>query len=264
MPKLADHHAASVVKILYLGDSGVGKTGSLVSLVKAGYKMHILDMDNGLDILLAFVKKDCPDLINNVDYESYRDGYKATAIGPTVDGVPRAYVNSLKAMTEWPVDKTKPSEWGPDHIFVIDSFTGLSKAAFEWAKGMNPSAKDPRQWFHQAQQALENILSLLTSPAFKSNVIITAHVVLQDGPDGSTRGYANSIGKALGPIIPTYFNTMLLAKSQGIGKSVKRTIETAPTTLLDLKNPVPFKIEQTYPLETGLSTIFATLKETQQ
>mgnify|MGYP001496439716 CR=1 FL=1 len=50
MTSLADHHASSLVKMLYIGDSGTGKTGSLVSLVDAGYKVHVLDMDNGLDV----------------------------------------------------------------------------------------------------------------------------------------------------------------------------------------------------------------------
>jgi hypothetical protein len=260
MPSLEDHHSGQFAKLLYLGDTGTGKTGSLVSLVAAGYKLRVLDFDNGLDVLKAFVKRDCPQNLKNIGYVTVRDKYKAGAIGPMVDGIPKALVNATKLLNKWE-DDTIPAEWGPDTIFVMDSLTGLGKAAFEWAKGMNPGAKEPRQWYHQAQQAVDNVLALLTSEAFHANVIIIAHVQLVTKPDGSTRGYANTIGKALGPMIGTYFNTMILAESNVIGSNVKRTISTAPTSILDLKNPTPFTIEKTLPLESGLATIFNKLKE---
>jgi hypothetical protein len=260
MPKLTDHHSGKFTKLLYLGDSGTGKTGSLTSLVKAGYQLRILDFDNGLDVLKEFVKRDCPEKLSNVDYETQRDPYKAGPMGPVVAGTPKALVNSLKLLTKWS-DDTVPSEWGANYIFVMDSLTGLGKAAFEWAKSVNPGAKDPRQWYHGAQQAVDNVISLLTSEAFHANVIIIAHVQLVDQNDGTVRGYANTIGKALGPMIPTYFNTMVLAKSSGAGQNVKREIVTVPTSLIDLKSPAPFKVDATLPLSTGLASIFEKLKE---
>ena len=51
MPSLANHQSNEFTKLLIEGDSGSGKTGALASLVKAGYKLRILDMDNGLDAL---------------------------------------------------------------------------------------------------------------------------------------------------------------------------------------------------------------------
>jgi hypothetical protein len=259
MPSLLNHHSGQLVKLLYLGDSGAGKTGSLVSLVKAGYHLRIVDFDNGLDVLKAFALKECPANVGNVMYETFRDSYKAGPTGPVVAGVPKALVGALKILNKW-TDESIPAEWGPSHILVIDSLTGLGKAAFEWAKGLNPGAKEPRQWYHQAQQAVDNVISLLTSEAFRSNVIIIAHVQLVEKGDGTLRGYANTIGKALGPLVPTYFNTMVLAQSKGTGQNVKRSIVTAPTSLLDLKNPAPFKVEKEYDLGTGLATLFETLK----
>lgn len=260
MPKLTEHHSGKFTKILYLGDSGTGKTGSLVSLVAAGYKLHVLDFDNGLDVLKEFAKKECPDKLANVDYETVRDQYKAGPTGPMVAGLPKALVNSLKFLNKWS-DESVPAEWGPDHILVLDSLTGLGKAAFEWAKGMSPGAKEPRQWYHTAQQAVDNVLSMLTSEAFHANVIVIAHVQFVENQDGSIRGYANTIGKALGPMVPTYFNTMVLAKTSGFGANVKRSIVTVPTSMIDLKNPAPFKVDQELPLGTGLSTLFNKLKE---
>ena len=48
MPTLDTHQSSEFTKLLYLGDSGSGKTGSLVSLLKAGYKIKVLDLDNGV------------------------------------------------------------------------------------------------------------------------------------------------------------------------------------------------------------------------
>src|SRR6185312_12516236 len=58
MPTLADHPSSSVIKLLNIGESKTGKTGALASLVKAGYTLHILDYDNGLDILQTALRGD--------------------------------------------------------------------------------------------------------------------------------------------------------------------------------------------------------------
>lgn len=261
MPTLSNHHASKFVKLLYIGDSGSGKTGSLTSLVKDGYKLRVLDLDNGLDVLRQFVMHDCPDKANNVDFETVRDKRKATRAGPILDGPPQAYVKALELMTKWS-DGTTPAEWGDQTIFVLDSLSALGKAAFEWAKGMNPGAKDPRQWFFTAQGAVEDTISLLTGEAFHANLIVISHVNMTEMPDGSVKGHANAIGRAMGPILPRYFNTLILAESKGSSANVRRVIKTVPTGVVDLKTAAPFKIDKELPLESGLSTIFKQLKET--
>jgi hypothetical protein len=259
MSKFSTHQSGKFVKLLYLGDSGTGKTGSLVSLVKAGYDLRILDLDNGLDVLRAYVNVECPDKIDNIDFETRRDKYKGGPVGPMLDGPAKAFIECLKLLNKW-TDNTVPAEWGENTVFVIDSLTGIGKAAFEWAKGMNPMTKEPRQWYHTAQQAVDQLLALLTSEPFKANVIVIAHVQVVTQQDGTVRGYANTIGKALGPMVPTYFNNMILAQSRGVGQGAKRTITTVPTALLDLKSSAPFKVEAELPLGTGLATLFEKLK----
>lgn len=260
MASLSDHASSDFTKILYIGDSSTGKTGSLVSLVEAGYKLRILDMDNGLDSLKAYVKKQCPDKINNVDYETVRDKFKSSAAGPVIDGQPKAYVNAVKLMDKWS-DESLPKDWGPETIFVLDSLTRLGDAALAWAKGMNPGAKDGRQWYGVAQDSLENVLSLLTSDEFHANVIVISHVKIIERQDGTYKGYVNAVGSALGPTIPTYFNTLVLAETSGSGVSARRKIKTVPTGMIDLKNPAPFAVLPELPLESGLATLFQTLKD---
>lgn len=258
MPSLTDHHSGSFIKLAYIGDSGTGKTGSLTSLVAAGYKLRILDLDNGLDALVQHIRQECPDKLANVDYETVRDKYSSTPMGPQVKSA-KAFVAAIKLMEKWS-DDSDPAEWGADTIFVLDSGTSFGKAGFEWARGMNPGAKDPRQWYFSAQQAFENTIALLTGEAFRTNFILISHVSYRELQDGTTKGYASAIGSALGPVISKYFNSLVLAETSGSGKNVRRRIRTVPTSVVDLKNPAPFKVEAELPLESGLATLFETLK----
>ncbi len=260
MPSLADHHGSQFVKIFFIGDSGTGKTGALTSLVAAGYKVRVLDMDNNLDVLRHYVREQCPDKIANVDFETLRDAYKATAQGPVVAGAAKAFVNSLKLLEKWG-DGTDPATWGPNTILVVDSLSAMSRAAFDWAKGMNPSAKEPRTWFYAAQQAIESTIALLTNEAFHCNVIVISHIRWSETQTGERKGYPNSLGAAQGPILPRYFGNLILAESSGSGKNVKRHIKTMRTETIDLKTATP-KVDQQLPLETGLATLFQQLKAT--
>ena len=248
-----------ITKCILLGDSGTGKTGALASLVKAGYKLRVLDLDNKLasGILPQVIKRECADKIGNVDYEAVRDKFKASALGPIPDGIPKSFTRSLELMDKW-TDGTVPAKWGPEFIFVLDSLTFFSDAAYNWAKSMNPTAKDPRQWFYSAQQAVENTIAMLTAESFDTNLVVIAHVSWQERPDGSMKGYPASVGKALGPTLPAYFDNMLLCQT---GVKQARTIQTVPTALVDLKNPASFTMPPTLPLETGLATFFETLRK---
>ena len=115
MPSLSAHQLNTNTKLLLLGDAKSGKTGSLVSLVKAGYKLRILDMDNLLDILKYKILEECPDLIDNVEFRTIRDKYKTGPAGSMIDGKPRAWVDAIKMLDHWKYDDTdlgKPADWG--------------------------------------------------------------------------------------------------------------------------------------------------------
>lgn len=261
MPSLSDYQSNTISKLLYCGDSGTGKTGSLVSLIKAGYRMSILDMDNGLDYLVNVLKAECPDMIKNVRFESVRDKFKPNAqLGVKVSGTPKAFIDAAGIMTRW---SETPDEgwWGDNHFFVLDSLTALGKAAYDWAEAMNPTAKEPRTWYFTAQKTIENMISAITSPEFKTNAIVITHVSFKEMPDGSVKAYAASgAGSALGPTIPKYFNTLILAERAGMGEKVRRTIRTVPTDIMDLKIAA-LGVAPTLPLESGLATIVSKLKE---
>lgn len=250
MATLDQHQSDEFTKILYLGDSGSGKTGSLASLLDAGYSFRILDLDNGLDSLKAFGNRQH---FSKVEFETIRDKFKSSKTGPKIDGTPKAFVEAMDIMTRWSEIED------PKCIFVLDSLSALGRAAYAWANSMNPTAKDKRQIYGAAMNAVEDVLAMLTGESFRMNVIVITHVKYDDGDEGTGKGFANAIGKALGPVIPRYFNTMVMAEKSGSGDNIKRKIKTMPTNLVDLKIPVP-GITKELPLESGMAEIFARLR----
>jgi hypothetical protein len=261
MPSLDTLTASQVVKLLLIGDGGTGKTGSLVSLVQAGYKLRILDFDSGLDVLALMVKRHCPEKMNSIEYRTLDDKFKPGPTGAII--TPYAFSEATKMLDKWKyktrdgeeIDHGSPYTWGPECILVIDSLTFLSHAAFNWAQHLNSGTKDKRQIYGAAQDGVEHILAQLKSEAFQTNVIVISHVKYIEREDGTTKGYPTSVGSALSPNIPTYFNSTLQCKTNPGGK---RTIQTLSTALIDLKNPAAYS--EVLPIETGLATFFEVLR----
>lgn len=269
MPSLSQHQSNDFTKLLIEGDSGSGKSGSLASLVKVGYKLRILDFDNGLEPLKQFILRDSPDKINNVEFVTLRDKRKAGPEGPMVTKA-EAFIKGIKLLDKWTyknedgstTDLGVPAEWGPECILVVDSLTFMSDAAFDFREPLAPKSRDGkydmRAVYGDAQSAIENVLALLTSESFRTNVIVISHIKYVDNPDGTKKGYPTAIGSALSPVIPRYFNSVALCQTSAGGK---RTIQTEATAMIDLKNPKPFSMAKSYPIETGLADFFGVLRE---
>ena len=252
--------ADSFFRSLFVGDSGTGKTGALLSLIEAGYKIKMLDMDGGAETLVQLIKHNCPERLDQFDYIVLRDKFQAhPSKGLSLKGPARAYPQALKYLTKWD-DDASPAEWGHDTVFCLDTLSSFGRSSFLWAQSLNPSAKDPRQWYGAAQDSVRTVLDLLTSQEFKTNVLINSH--LQFESDASTKKQVTAIGKALGGDIPKVFNNLLLASKSGTGDNVKRQIETRPTAEVDAKTVAPWLFDKKLPLETGLATIFAAFEKT--
>ena len=259
MPTAAEYSQSSLVKALYMGDSGTGKTSSLCSLVEAGYKLRIFDFDILLTPLINLVKRRCPDKLTSIQIMSFRDRLTTTVNGP-VCANPQAYIAAAKALDEWE-DGTTPAEWGPEYIAVFDSLTTWARAAWFWARGMQGGATfaegvslkgfRPEAAYHTGQQGLMNQIALLTAEYFNAHVIVIAHIKYME-QDGVTKGRPVSLGSAIAPEIPTYFPTVMLA--QRVGE--RRTLRMASTATIDLKNPNSFDALDEYDMEKGLAQFF--------
>lgn len=263
MPTLSQHQSNDLVKLLLLGDSKAGKTGSLVSLVKAGYKLRILDFDNLLDILKYKILEECPANINNVEFRSIRDKLMATKVGASIDGKPQAWITAIKMLDSWKyddIDLGVPGTWGADCILVIDSLSRLCDAAYDFHESIVPGGSsgkyDGRAVYGNAQDDVEKILAMLTSPNFYTNVIVICHGVYQQLADGTTKIFPQGVGQKLSPKIPQYFPSYIRYKNV----SGKRTIQLTSDPMIDLANTNPNVLNASLPIESGLATIFAALK----
>jgi len=259
MPSLDQHQSSHYTKMMLIGLSGSGKTGALTSLVEKGYKLRILDFDNGLDSLVIQCRQRCPANLANVSFVSLRDKIKGSQAGPILDGMPTAFTRSMQLLDRWKdgdVDLGKPADWGEDTVVVVDSLTFLSEAAFNWAMAMNPGAKDKRQIYGAAQEAIEHAIALLTGDSFKTNVIVISHIKFIEQADGLTKGFPTSVGNALSPKLPAYFNNVALCETKGQGQNVQRVLRTASTGLIDLKSPASFKLSPELPIATALADFF--------
>lgn len=273
MPSLDSHPSNEIVKGLYMGDPGSGKTGSLASLAQEGYKLRIWDYDNLLGSLISYLRKDeakYPESLKMVSYQTFTDKFKGSdmplimaggnqVVQGFTQGTPDAYIKGLKQLNHWKAegeDLGEPSKWGADTVVVLDSLTSMAQAAYRYCVAMNPMAKEPRTHYFSAQQLVMNLLYLLCSKDFNVNVLVLAHITYDKNHLEITKGFPRSIGSAISDTIAANFNCVLMAESQGSGTSVKRTIRTNSTGIVDLKNPVSFKIADSLPLETGLATFF--------
>lgn len=289
MPKLSEHQSALYTKMILIGESGVGKTGSLVSLVKAGFKLRVLDLDNGLDILANLVKDQCPDKIDSVEFITVTDKFKnvgGKAVPVNSDVWPRV----IKYMDNWtneaetkkgrdaegkainiPIKKGdpdyfnlgKPAEWGPEAVLVIDSFTLLNSAAMRYILRLNGRPAGPiyeSDW-GEAQTLVENFLAFVYDEAFQTNVIVIAHVQPRVEKDGTVVGiFPAALGKALPPKVGRYFNAMLEVRRSGTGNATRRSIHTVPASMLELKNPNPAKVKAQYDISDGLAEYFKAVR----
>lgn len=268
MGKLTDHQGTKYMKGLIVGDPGTGKTGGLTSLVAAGYKLRIWDFDNLLTPLIKFIQRTCPDKIDNVRYQAFTDKLKGNAnpvqmqgkniyIPSPVDGIPKAYPAALSQFNHWK-DKDEdlgiPAQWGADTFVIVDTLTTAARAAYRYVDAMNPTAADKRNIFFGAQQLVMNMLNLLASDSFNTNVLVLAHLDYETQND-ITKGFPKSIGGALKTEIASGFNCVFKFESFGQGAGVKRIIRTNPDGIVELKNPVSFAVPDTLPIETGLATL---------
>jgi hypothetical protein len=242
--------------MLLLGDSGSGKTGALASLVKAGYKLKIVDFDNGLDILAKMLEK-TPELLSRAEYITCTDKWKSVSGKIMIDGQPKAWAKGMNALDKWE-DGTSAKDWERDTVLVLDSLTFAGQAALRNALFLNGRAGQQAQiqdW-GAAMSAIEDLLALLYSDSIKCNVIVISHITFVERDDGLNKGYPSALGNKLPPKVGRYFNSILLAKSVGQGTAAKRVIKTSSEGLVELKHPVPGSLPNELPVETGLATFF--------
>ena len=258
MPSLAEHQSNLFTKVLFLGDSKSGKTTALWSLVRAGYKLRILDFDNLLDALKEKLFAECPHLLGNVEFRTLRDKYKMGPNGVVIDGAPKAAMNAMKMLNQWKyddVDLGDPAEWGEDCILVIDSLSRLCDVVYDHHVFLAGPKADGRAVYKNAQDAVGMILADLTSDTFQTNLIVICHGQFMDQADGTSKIFPQGVGQKLSPKIPQYFPVYIRLKNL----AGKRTLQLESDVMIDLAMPSKMH-SKSLPADDGLAVIFETLR----
>lgn len=278
MPNITDHQSQSTTKIIIEGDSGTGKTGGLCSLAQAGYNVRVLDLDNGLDLvknLLDPIKgKYGPDAASRFHYVTLTEKQKFSG-GKTFPVTAKVWNDALTLMENWKDGEHSfgsVTSWTPKEVLVVDTTTGLGRAAYNHVCGMNgmlinrPTGNARLRALNQAQDLMMDFMEALTSAEIKCNVILNAHIAFQDEP-GSVRtegqeqmlpqqGFPTMLGRAIGPRVPRLFNSILMTKK--VGNSYQLITKT--NLNINLKTSAPTNVKPTYPIETGLADYFKAVR----
>lgn len=266
MTKLSSHQSGTTTKLLFIGDSGSGKTGALASLAAAGYDLWFIDIDNGLDILknaLMDPRSSYPkEAIDRVHYVTVTDAMKQSG-GKLIPAKAQTWTKVSKILSgdePWGDEpKRKAIELTSQDVLIIDSLTFLSKAALAFVLSMNArlGQKPFQSDWYDGQLMIESLLEMLYDDAIKCNVIITSHITyIGEENNSQPTGYPATLGKALSPKVGRYFNSILQAKTTGYGQNMKRVILTNTSNMVELKNSNPWGVKKEYPLETGLADFF--------
>lgn len=271
MPRMKNDLSTESAKILVCGEPGSGKTGALISLAEAGYKIRMIDTDNGSEILQHLARLSNKKL--DIVVEKARDTYKTITGKPISNG--DGFGIAMKLLDKYPVDwdeNDKPiawekiTAWGPDTVFVVDSLSRLGEMALNYVQTSEVKAGQrltQPQW-GTAINMLEHFLAMLCGTNVNCHIIVNTHIqnIYDESEDGKGRllfQFPNAVGKALPPKVGSYFNSTLLAASVGVGTAKQRKIYTQSSTLLNTKTPNPISVKPNYPLATGLAEYFADL-----
>ena len=280
MPTFEQYAQSQNTKLLLLGHSGAGKTGSMVALAAAGYNVRIADLDKGVEILKDFAlnptsiyRQPKPGLW---DAELASTTPKRLSFVPISDttvlndkGVPvskgDSWTKLAALLNEWKDGDQNYghiSSWTHKDVLVIDGLSRVADAAFNHQLAMNSRlGKRPEQSdFLFAQQALKNLLAMLYSDEIRCNIVMICHIIGVEIQGEPVRGFPQTVGRAFSPQVGQYFNHALLAKSSGQGAAVKRTISTQTSGFVQLKTSAPLRVKPEYDLATGMAEYFADIR----
>jgi hypothetical protein len=293
MPSLTSIQTSKTIKLLLIGNSGTGKTGALAALAEKNYKLRILDFDKGTDILgelltnpnSPYVKRN-PRCAENVESIMRLSDTMKTVKGKVYPLRASAWPGATDLLENWKDGEMtfgKVTTWDNDVVLVIDSLTMLSTAAYHYhlslqgALGTERTQNEWRRDIGAAQTYIKALLAMLYDDAVKCNVIMISHITAigedggmpvkdpQTGQMTSTvTGFPSAIGRSLSPVIPRYFNDMLLVKTIGTGAGIQRKIYTMGQTVdgqvINCKTSHPLSSKKDYPLETGLAEYFLAVR----
>lgn len=299
MPKLSNHHSAKSTKLLLVGNSGSGKTGSLASLAAAGYKLRILDLDNKLDVLKNFLTdpnstyfKQNPKCADNVDYITLTETKKASG-GKVVSAKATVWSNMMNMLNNWQ-EKDEDGKvvndlggiltWDEKTVLVIDSLSRASLAALDHHLMLNGALtttrtqNEGRRDIGAAQDLIKSFLMYLSDESIKCNVIIICHITKvsesgygpqaaeikeKDGKGNPTGNYTEDLlgfPATIGRALSPHVPEYFPNVLHAKTTGTRNFIHTKSTGEVATICTAPLKVAPQYPIETGLSDYFRAVR----
>lgn len=263
MPSLDQLTASGPVKLLIVADSGVGKTGGLASLVDAGYKLRVVDMEEGIAPLAGYVKDRSK--LANVSVHQLKDEFRIAGNQIAIKRAP-AFQSAMTLLNDWkePDGTTLGpiASWGLDTIFVLDTLGSFSKSSLNMVLQANAklTGNPEIQHYGTAMDNVEKVLDMLTNKNLvPCHVIVLAHLAYVEEKDSKgqpypAKAFPETIGAKLNPKVARKFNNMIAMQRTGNNREYR----TKQAGLVSCKTAVA--IADKYPIETGLAEIFRDLQ----
>ena len=277
----ADGPDKQVTKLVYVGHSRSGKTGSLASLAAAGYNVRVLDLDRKVDVLRDYVlnkekspyRRACAGLWTQEQADTIAKRVSYVQLDETQVRLRESLVPkgdlwgkiSLQ-LADWK-DGTRSlgnvETWTPRDVLAIDGLSRLSMAAFTNVLALNGRLLSKPEWsdYGQTQAMVKRLMELLANKSLNCNVIIIAHIDFIETEGGPTKGFPQTVGAKLSPKISQDFSHAIMAKLSGQGDKEKRVIITQSSGNVDLGSAAPLRVKPEYDLSTGLAEYFRDIRQ---
>ena len=203
------------MKALIGGRSGTGKTCLALSLLQAGYRLNILDLESKIHPLaaLAYNRGYGNYLEQLTDVQTIAPAFRS--IGDKIGRDPTFPVWSYiqQCLMNWP-GKGSIYNWTGDDVLIIDSLTAISAASHAAAKIELSGSKDG--WgrdIGMAQDAIETLFELLRADSVRCNVIVLCHLEPVQSTEYGTEMWPSLPGRKLAPKSANYFDIGGLTQS---------------------------------------------------
>jgi hypothetical protein len=218
-------------KVLLMGDSGTGKTTSLISLIEQGQTVFAIATEqNFMQIMKPHLGKGCHytyipaqptqspsnilDMLKKINMLSYENLTK------TVDPFKmqnNRLIDVGQALNSFTCDCCKknwesPTTWNTDRVLCFDGMSGLSDMAFALVVGNKPVRGMPD--YQVAQNALRMILNICVN--LKTMFVLVTHLDKeQDVVSGRYYATVRTVGQKLGPDLPRLFSDCVRSVRDG-------------------------------------------------
>lgn len=187
-----------------------------------------------------------------------------------VKGSSTAWKKGVKQLEKW------QKEFTHDTVLIADSLTHAARASVNYSMEMNGRLNQEMQWTDYSDPQ-QRIASLMTGLAdFPTNVIVCAHqdpieIYKKTGKlDEQGKPEEELVDSLMAPIsigragrinLPSEFNHMLVAASEGTGSAINRYLHTRPIRGVVAKSPF-FNAKPRYPISTGWVEYFGLRNQT--